>query len=58
MKIVILDYNTDIVYVFPYDEILYEDGTDFFNSDYCKSRGILESNCEYMISNNLTLQIF
>jgi hypothetical protein len=58
MKITILDFSTGEVFIFPYDENVYEDAQDFFDSEYCTDRGINLSNCEYMVSDTLTLQIF
>lgn len=58
MKITILDFSTGEVFIFPYDENIYEDAQDFFDSEYCTERGITQSNCEYMVSDTLTLQIF
>jgi hypothetical protein len=57
MKIIILDFSTGEVFVFPYDENIYDNAEDFFESDYCKEIGIRETDCQYMVSDNLTLQI-
>jgi hypothetical protein len=58
MKITILDFSTTEVFIFPYDENIYDDVEDFFDSAYCTDRGIRKTNCQYMVSDNLTLQIF
>lgn len=57
MKITILDFSTGKVHVFPYNEKMYDNVEDFFDSEYCKDKGIKESNCQYMVSSNLTLHI-
>ncbi len=58
MKITILDFSTGEVFIFPYDENIYEDAQDFFDSPYAEEFGLQESNCQYMVSETLTLQIF
>ena len=58
MKITILNFSTGEVFIFPYDENIYEDAQDFFDSEYCTERGIIEEDCQYMVSDMLTLQIF
>jgi hypothetical protein len=57
MKITILNFSTGEVFIFPYDESVYEDAQDFFDSAYCVNRGIRETDCQYMVSDSLTLQI-
>lgn len=57
MKIVILDFSTGEVFIFPYDENIYDNAEDFFDGPYCEERGIRETNCQYMVSDSLTLQI-
>jgi hypothetical protein len=57
MKIIILDFSTSEVFVFPFDENIYDNAEDFFDSEYCLEKGIRETNCEYMVSDNLNIQI-
>ena len=57
MKITILDFSTGEVFIFPYDESIYEDAQDFFDSEYCTDRGIRETNCQYMVSETLALKV-
>jgi hypothetical protein len=57
MKITILDFSTAEVFIFPYDENIYDNAEDFFESAYCTERGIRETNCQYMVSDHLILQI-
>lgn len=57
MKITILDFSTAEVFIFPYDENIYNNAEDFFDSEYCTEKGIRETNCQYMVSDHLTLQI-
>jgi hypothetical protein len=56
-KIIILDFSTGEVHVFPYDEDLYEDASDFLENDICKELGIRESDCQYMVVDQLNIQI-
>lgn len=57
MKIIILDYNNGETYIFPYDENIYDNAEDFFESEYCKERGLKESNCNYMVVHNLKINV-
>lgn len=57
MKITILDFSTAKVFIFPYDENIYDNAEDFFESAYCTEREIRETNCQYMVSDHLILQI-
>jgi len=58
MKIIILEFSTTEVFVFPYDENIYDNAEDFFDSAYCTEKGIRETNCQYMVLDNLNIQIF
>lgn len=58
MKIIILDFSTGKVFVFPYDENIYDNAEDFFDSDYCLDEDIRETNSQYMVVKNLTLNIY
>ena len=58
MKITILDFSTGEVFIFPFDENIYEDAQDFFDSAYAEEHGLREGECQYMVSDTLTLQIF
>ncbi len=57
MKITILDFSTGEVFIFPYDENIYEDAQDFFDSPYAEDYGLRETNCQYMVSETLALKI-
>lgn len=57
MKIIILDFSTAEVFVFPFDENMYDDSGDFFDSEYCVEKGIRKTNCEYMVLDDLKIQI-
>jgi hypothetical protein len=57
MKITILDFSTGEVFIFPYDEYSYDNAEDFFDSPYAEEYGLRESNCQYMVSENLSLKI-
>ena len=57
MKIIILDFSTAEVFIFPYNENIYNNAEDFFDSEYCTNRGLRETNCQYMVSDHLILQI-
>jgi len=57
MKIIILDFSTGEVFIFPYDENIYDNAEGFFDSAYCTEKGIRETNCQYMVSDNLNIQI-
>ncbi len=58
MKIIILDFSTSEVFIFPYDENIYENSEDFFDSAYCEELGLRETNCQYMVVDQLKLQIY
>ncbi len=57
MKITILDFSTAEVFIFPYDADIYDDAEDFFDSPYAEEYGLRESNCQYMVSEQLSLKI-
>lgn len=57
MKITILDFSNNIVYIFPYDKNIYDNAEDFFDGYYAKMYGLVESNCHYMVSSELQLKI-
>jgi hypothetical protein len=56
-KIIILDFSTTKVHVFLYDENVWDNTEDFFDSDYCIEKGIKETNCQYMVVDDLNIQI-
>jgi len=58
MKIIILNFATAEVFIFPYDENIYNDSGDFFDSPYCEELGLRETDCQYMVVDNLKLQIY
>ena len=56
-KIIILDFETEKVHVFPFDEHVYDDdGEDFIAQDPYEI-GISEVNCQWMIVDDLIIQI-
>lgn len=56
-KIIILCFSTAEVFVFPFDENIYEDAQDFFSSEECEELGIKETDCQYMVTNDLRIII-
>lgn len=56
-KIIILDFSTSQTHVFPYDENLYENVSDFFDSVICDELGIRETNCQYMVVDKLVIHM-
>lgn len=55
-KIIILDFSTSKVHIFPFDTFIYDDGEHFISKDDYQL-GFTESNCQWMIVNELTIQI-
>lgn len=56
-KIIILDFRTGEVFVCNFDPNIYENASDFFESDYAKELGLDESNSQYMVVDKLSIQI-
>lgn len=56
-KIIILNFETTEVLVCDFDPNIYENASDFFEGDYAKELGLDESNCQYMVVNELNIQI-
>jgi hypothetical protein len=59
-KIIILDFSTAKVHVFPYDENIYSDGEGFINNEWIEEEyglGLKESQCQWMITDDLNIQI-
>lgn len=57
MKIIILNFKTKEVFIFPYDENIYEDGESFFESEYCRELDIRLKDCNYMVVDELNIKI-
>lgn len=57
MKITILDFSTGEVFVFPFEDDLYEDASDFFSGPEANDYELNESDCQYMVSTDLKLRI-
>jgi hypothetical protein len=57
MKIIILDFSTAETFVFDYDENIYKDTSDFFESEGIKELQIRETDCQYMVVEELNIQI-
>ena len=57
-KIIILDFSTAEVHVFPYDVNVWENAEDFFIG-LAETTGhyFTESNCQWMIVDELNIQI-
>jgi len=58
-KIIILNFENGEVHIFDYDNKKYEDPSDFFidiNETY-KDIHLRENNCQYMIVEDLTIEI-
>jgi hypothetical protein len=57
-KIIILDFSTGEVHIFPYDENIWEDGEDFIvDENENGSIALSLSNCQWMIVDNLNIAI-
>ena len=57
-KIIILDFSTAEVHVFPYDDSIWSDGEDFITDENKGGSVTLSlSNCQWMIADNLNIQI-
>ena len=57
-KIIILDFSTAEVHVFPYDENVWTDAEDFITDENENGSIALSlSNCQWMITDNLNIQI-
>lgn len=53
-KLIILDFGTGEVHIYPYDENIWESPEDFTDED---GYMIIDSNCQYMVVKDLKLQI-
>jgi hypothetical protein len=57
-KIIILDFSTAEVHVFPYDENVWTDAEDFITDENENGSIALSlSNCQWMIVDDLNIQI-
>jgi hypothetical protein len=57
-KIIILDFSTAEVHVFPYDDNVWSDGEDFITDENENGSIALSlSNCQFMIVDDLNIQI-
>lgn len=56
-KIIILDFEVGKTYVCPFDKNVYEDGEHFIVKDPYEL-GIRETNCQWMIVDELEIKIF
>ena len=57
-KIIILDFSTAEVHVFPYDENVWSGGEDFIvDENEGGSVAMSASNCQWMIVDDLNIQI-
>ena len=56
-KIIILDFESGEVHVFPYDRFAYEDGEDFFEAINEYGYNFGDSNCQWMIVDELNIEI-
>lgn len=53
-KIIILDFSTAEVHVYPYDESIWEDCIEFIESEEI---GLNSNNCQWMVVDELNIQI-
>ena len=53
-KIIILDFITTEVHVYPYNEPVWNDCIEFIDSAYV---GLNSSNCQWMVVDELNIQI-
>lgn len=57
-KIIILDFSTGEVHIFPYDENVWENGEDFIEDENENGNIALSLiNCQWMIVNELKIEI-
>ena len=56
-KIIILDFSTSEVHVFDFDQQKYEDGETFMASEEMEDYDFKESQCQWMIVDELKLEI-
>ena len=57
-KIIILDFSTAEVHVFPYDKNIWDDGEDFIEDENENGDIALSlSNCQWMIVDDLKIEI-
>jgi hypothetical protein len=54
-KLVVLDHGEKTVTVYPYDENVWESPEDFTDEDGIY---VLDSNCEWMVVDDLNIKIF
>ena len=55
-KIIVLDFVTSEVHVFPFDRFVYEDGEQFVSEDPYEA-GLNLSNCQYMVVDELNITV-
>lgn len=55
-KIIILDFNTAEVHIFPYDEPIWEDCIEFIESAEV-GLNLNSNNCQWMVADELNIQI-
>ena len=53
-KLVVLDYGEKTVAVYPYDENVWDSPEDFTDKD---GNYVLDSNCEWMVVDDLNIKI-
>lgn len=56
-KIIILNFVTTEVHVFPYDENIWRDAEEFINSKDFKDFDFSTTNCHWMVVDELNIQI-
>jgi hypothetical protein len=54
MKLVILDFTTGEVHVYPYKDAIWDDAIEFIESEEV---GLNSNNCQWMTVDNLNIQI-
>lgn len=53
-KLIVLDFGTAEVHIYQYDDTIWKDAEDFTDDD---GNLVLDSNCQWMIVDELKLQI-
>jgi hypothetical protein len=53
-KLIVLDFETQKVDVYPYDENVWESPEDFLDNNDCY---VITSNCQWMLTDDLSIKI-
>ena len=55
MRIIILDFSSGEVHVFPFDKNM-ETASDFFETDAAEQHNLKETDCQYMVVEHLYIE--